>query len=457
MQIFKRFRLFTTLIGLALGACLPCQAPAQVAGGGAGGITIDAEGVVHGEFGKDATGKLDKKRLEAASRRSLSADVNAAAPLRKVSLVRMEAACGPFADRQESVPAEMQFLAGLQRIDYLFVLPESKDVVIAGPAEGFAADEGGRMLGVSTGRPPLRLDDLIVALRTVAKGGSLGCSIDPKPANLARLNDYLRQNSPASNIADAQARYDEMANILGMQDIRVWGVPGDSHYSKVLVEADYRMKLIALGLERPPVKALQSNLAMTTVGGNTAHRWWFTPLYEAFVRSPDGLAYGLAGQRTQLVAQDEIVNEAGERSDAPVTRISTTKFAQQFTEKFPELASVSPIFAELQSLVDLAVVAALLKKEQLPEQAGWKMGLFLDEQRATVAKWNVPRHIHSVANHKTVLRSRVIGLVSGGVSIDPENVLSRINYADDADGKLNEARRSARSQHNDSAHSWWWD
>ena len=59
--------------------------------------------------------------------------------------------------RKRSIaPLDIQYLGGLQRIDYLFVLPDTKDIVIAGPAEGFANDAVGRAVGITTGRPPLR-------------------------------------------------------------------------------------------------------------------------------------------------------------------------------------------------------------------------------------------------------------------------------------------------------------
>ena len=58
--------------------------------------------------------------------------------------------------------AELQFLAGLNRIDYLFLDPEGKDLILAGPAEPFVVDLSGRALGVQSGRPAIRLDDLIV-------------------------------------------------------------------------------------------------------------------------------------------------------------------------------------------------------------------------------------------------------------------------------------------------------
>ena len=71
-----------------------------------------------------------------------------------------------------TLPSDQKSIEDLQRIDYVFVFPESKDLVIAGPAEGFAADSTGRVVGVTTGRPPLRLDDLMVALRALERAGT---------------------------------------------------------------------------------------------------------------------------------------------------------------------------------------------------------------------------------------------------------------------------------------------
>jgi len=34
-------------------------------------------------------------------------------------------------------------LAGLQRIEYVFLAPDSKDIVLAGPAEGWRVNEQG--------------------------------------------------------------------------------------------------------------------------------------------------------------------------------------------------------------------------------------------------------------------------------------------------------------------------
>ena len=49
---------------------------------------------------------------------------------------------------------------------------------------------------------------------------------------------------------------------LGPQQITFSGVPATSHFARVLVAADYRMKRLAMGFEPSPVRGLPSFLQM---------------------------------------------------------------------------------------------------------------------------------------------------------------------------------------------------
>ena len=72
----------------------------------------------------------------------------------------------------EAIDQEMQALAGLTAVEYVFFYPETNDIVIAGPAEGFFADPTDRLIGMETGRPVVLLEDLVTALRAYAPGGN---------------------------------------------------------------------------------------------------------------------------------------------------------------------------------------------------------------------------------------------------------------------------------------------
>jgi len=431
-------------------------------GNTSGGILVDAQGVVRAAFQQDNSGKLDqKRRRELAGKlteHSLPGDLSQYSPLRKVSLPRLEAACESYARDRTHVSSEMQFLAGLQRIDYVFVYPAEKDIVIAGPAEGYIIDGAGRAIGNSTGRPALRLDDLMVALRSLERGGGpIRCSIDPQDANMARLQAFAARNSAPASFEEARLQFDQMADVLGMQNISLSGIPVESHFAELLVEADVRMKRLSVGVDTIAVKGFHSHLSMVGPGANSVERWWFTPLYDAFTRSADGLAFEISGQRVQLESQDELVSSSGQRSSAPFTRVTTQKFSKQFTDKYPEIAKAAPVFAELQSLFDLSILAALIKKERLDRKVNWPMSLFLDAERATIVKRNVPRQIHSVSNFKLLGKGIFVAQVTGGVQIDPWQVLRHAEYASDSSGKLRTARTEATTKEQPKEHPWWWD
>ena len=151
----------------------------------------------------------------------------------------------------------MLHLAGLTRIQYVFYYPETKDIVLAGPAEGWVETPDGRVVGWESGQPILELQDLAVALRTFAPGGSKNplvyCSIDPTQDGLARMQQFLSEIGRQIGPGDEQFIVEGLRESLGLQVITVGGVPASTHFAQVLVEADYRMKLIGIGLEEPPV------------------------------------------------------------------------------------------------------------------------------------------------------------------------------------------------------------
>lgn len=421
-----------------------------------GGILIDTQGVVRPAFAIEVHGKLSQKRLEAWADEKLPQDVNQVSPLRKISLVKLEAALAECARNQSEVPLEMQFLAGLQRIDYVFVYPKEKDLVIAGPAEGFVVDDLGRATGVGTLRPAIRLDDLLVALRSVERGGVLGCSIDPVEQNLAKLKSFVASQRGATTPQAAEARFRQMPGILGMQDVRVFGVSSETHFAEALVEADYRMKCLTIGVDRSPVRGLRSFLSMVKPGSNSVQRWWFTPRYDTFTRTEDGQAYQFAGQRVCLRSQQELVSDTGARSNAATTDPLLLRYAKLFTDKYPELADAVTIFGELQNLFDVSVLAALMKKDHLPDNVQWDMALFLDDEKLPIIKRTSPRQVPTLINFHRSRKGLYVALIGGGVQIDPLQTVQQIEYRSD-DGKLQEIHDDARSATPSPKHHWWWD
>ena len=187
-------------------------------------------------------------------------------------------------------------------------------------------------------------------------------------------------------------------------------------------------------------------------------RWWFTPCYDPFIKEEKGHVYQFSGQRVQLLSQEELVSDKGNRSNAPFTHVSIEKFAKQFTSRYPELAAAVPAFAELQNLFDLAVLAALLKKERLTDRVGWKMELFLDDVRAPFVPRNVPRQTQSIGNQKMLHGKVVVAQVGGGITIDSWQVILDGEFTPPSGEGLKKTRDEGRKTEAISEeHPWWWD
>ena len=62
--------------------------------------------------------------------------LNQLVQMRKVSLRRLAAALKNVPKNNKPMPDADEYLAGLQRIHYVFVYPEQKDIVLVGPAKG---------------------------------------------------------------------------------------------------------------------------------------------------------------------------------------------------------------------------------------------------------------------------------------------------------------------------------
>ena len=92
---------------------------------------------------------------------------------------------------------------------------------------------------------------------------------------------------------------------LGMADVKVFGVPANTRFARVMLEADYRMKRIAVGLESPPVRMSTFASEMTSGAQGQLQRWWFTPEYEGVRVSPDHLALELDGRGVQLETENK--------------------------------------------------------------------------------------------------------------------------------------------------------
>ena len=421
------------------------------------GIEIDPQGVL-GLRQNDP--RVTVQRAMAA-RRALPTKLATRSPMRKLSLTRLEKAIAEELAAGKQPTDAMKALAGLTKIDYVLFYPESNDIVIAGPAEGFVEDSTGRVVGIDSGKPSLLLDDLVVALRSFPPTGDsanvISVSIDPTQEGLKRMQDVLRQF--AGNFQGAeQVPYiaNALRNSLGLQTVSIRGVPPNTHFAHVMTEADYRMKLIGIGLEAPSVP-LVTYVSKIGFGGsnNALIRWYFVPNYEALSVSEDGLAMKLVGQGVKLVGEDELVRADGSRTAASGAGNAASKaFTADFTKKYAQIADSNPIYAQLRNLVDMSIVAAYMQDRHFYDQINWDLGVLGNETKYSVENLPAPKQVQTAVN-AIMKGNRLITPIGGGVAIEARKALNENNILKD-EGTANKAR-SQISLKDIPASQWWWD
>ncbi len=427
------------------------------------GVAIDADGVLKLRTFAAPDRSLLRRRLEAA-KATLPAGVLSRSKMRKVSLTRLEAAIERRLAAGETPDDTMQHLAGLQRVQFVFAYPDSGEVVIAGPAEAWIEDASGRTVGVTSGRPVLLLEDLLVSLRAYAPGSRdnpfVGCTINPTQAGLARLQQF--QQTIPSSISQRQRAQVTAAiakgvhESLGMADIRVYGISNRTHFAQVLIEADYRMKRIAIGLEPPPVRMATFISAVRTPRHSTLQRWWFTPNYDCVKVTDDRLAMEMVGQGVQLQAEDKLISTDGRLTNAtgPKPSKAAQLYTASFTAKYPEIAAVNPVYAQLRNQIDLLIAAAFIRQQDYYGRVSWDARLLMDESQLPTETLPNPTKVDCAIN---VLwkGNRLLCPAGGGVSIQADEALLHYRLISDQQGELSRTRSTIKDEFD--ADLWWWD
>ena len=455
-----RLRIVTCFVLAAVASLmLAASVQAQVTSpgvSGANGVVIDANGVLRLQNYPDPGGQIAKKRI-AEARANLNPDVAKASDLRKVSLNRLEAAIKARLDKNQPPTEEMQFLAGMTRVRYVFYYPETKDIVLAGPAEGWAVDPANHVCGIETGRPSLQLQDLIVALRAFPpaskKSTVISVSIDPTAEGLAKMQNFLSSIRPTPD--DAEMIVNGLRTNLGMQNVRIGGVAANTHFAQVLLECDYRMKLIGLGMEKPPVKMISYVDRATSSANNALERWYFTPDYNSARVAADSLGLELVGDTVKLVSENQVVNNDGNRVKTNGQNKASDLFTSTFTKKYPELAAKLPVFAEMRNMIDLSIAAAFINQQDLYSKSGWVADTFLNEEALAVETYNVPLQVETVCT-AVWKGGRLFTPVGGGVTIHARQALKTENLLADEDGKITTLREGIDLK-DLAGDRWWWD
>ena len=425
-----------------------------VRGGVVGGVSIDADGTVRSATALEQQGWLKGMRND-APQGSVDQHLAAKTDLRMVSLRKLQEAIAVSIQKGEPLSEEILYLAGLQRIEYIFVYPEQQDIVLAGPAEGWKLRDDASVVGQESGLPVMQLEDLLVALRSAGstRKQPMSVSIDPTPEGQLRLEKLLNQMKARPGI-NPIAMESAMQEAFGPQVVSLNAVARDSRMASTLVAADYRMKRLAMNLEESPVRGLPSYMDMIRNGGGSAGtqpRWWMAPNYDAILHSEDMLAWKLTGQGIKAMTEEEIVDvQSGARTQTGRANKAAQKWANLFTAKFNELCTYNAAFGDLRNVMDLNIVATVIEAHNLEDLAGCDLALM----RGTTGElktpsWKAPK---SIDPHCSFVKGRTGWTVSasGGVELNPWKVVAQQSKGT-AEVAVMRNQAAGHSDH------WWWN
>ncbi len=244
-----------------------------------------------------------------------------------VSLRALVTAAEPYAETWNDLPAELRTPGGVARVVGYQLDQAHDDVLLIGE--------------VIPGAPALTIDDLVVGVRTVwQENATPFVSLDPDPADIG-----------------------------GKQHVRVGGVPTDSGFALVMLDADYLMKRMAAGLvpvESPGYQSYISLLRHEIEQGGTGegdNRFWFypSPLQTGDIElSPDGTIV-LFNTGVQVLSEQMVFSHEGILGTGNVDATSD-QWAAGLTKALPDLETRHAEFQHLHGLFDLVLLAKIWQR-----------------------------------------------------------------------------------------------
>lgn len=224
-----------------------------------------------------------------------------------------------------SLPQEVRTLGGLTRIHGYLFDPEGNDVILIGQA--------------NPGMPPIGLDNLIVALKFVwMKGMTPTVSLDPDPTNPG-----------------------------GAQRSRIHGIPRDTRFARIMLDADYVMKKMLFDdpAERVKIPTYRSlgQLVRKGPAGTSRGRFWLYPIQpgegDIHLSSVEDVVLFQTGVRV-LTEEMELIGKGLLGTGRPSA--VAEQAAQSFTDHYGQIEKMRPIFYQLHGLFDLVMLSKIWQR-----------------------------------------------------------------------------------------------
>ena len=204
--------------------------------------------------------------------------------------------------------------------------------------------------------------------------------------------------------------------------------PRDSRVARVILDADYKMKLIGINrLEEGGIKSyfdLLPKSEQKSGATNTALRWWLTMKYDAVLHSDDHHVFEIQGASVLCQSENEFITTQGNRVHTGKAQPTNQAFANGFTDKYAELCKEDFAFADLQNVFDLSLVAALLNHERVEGRFQWNAGVFAKGKEYQPKKFSEVQTVPSAVNYRIYKGGNIVVQAAGGVKGDLNSVIA---------------------------------
>ena len=404
-----------TLLTVFIFSCAAYGATTSTNTSAVGGVMIDADGMLS----QASAEEMDQLRETLAQElEPITKKLDQPVKMRRISLKKLNEEITRCAAAGREIPDAIRCLGGLTAIEYVFIYPEASDVVLAGPAEGWKVGPQGVLVGKTSGKPVLLLEDLVTAIRsaTGSERSVFSVSIDPTQEGLQRMSQYASGVNPSLAPKTIAAGMEEA---LGPQTVALQGVPAASHFAYVMAAADFRMKQISMGATPSPVRTLPSFVSMmkTPSANGALPRWWLAPNYASVSRDASGLSWSLSGGTvvtmtdTDFFDGNQIVRKGAKQSTV------FSQWAEKMTENYAALSAKEPIFGQLRNCMDCALTAAIFAESDVFGKMESTFVPMMTAEKLNAAREDVPRQVPSTS--VTARRGGSVIFVTGGVSMNP--------------------------------------
>jgi hypothetical protein len=353
-------------------------------------------------------------------------------------------------------PKELLQLVGIKRIIGYVIDDANRDIILIGK--------------VDTSLPPLHLEDFVVALRNAwlkyAKKrwftyyySNPGCSIDPNPKVIKRLQVLGNQIISSSYPGGIEQGIDKWHEISrSPQKVRIIGIPFHTHFSWVMVKADYDMKKLVDGSDILNIPGFTSLTDITldraksdVIQGRplsiplcSMNRFWFYPGENRY-REDKGIVM-IERCPVILLTEEEYLSKRGEIVGTGQPNPFAQEFAESFSALYQKVAKQRPIYTELENLFRFVALCKIMKFKSPHKEVGLDLGYLLEDYR--ISKTYVKQELPGRSNVKGFEYRRDFSrgyqiirfwLPScGGVGIEIE--VSQMDFVKDTTRRLSELR-----------------